>query len=133
MKIHHKIVFILLVAIGLQSCSSTKNLAEGELLYTGAKVTIEGQIPSKEKKALTTELKALTRPIPNKSLFGTYPKLYIYNFAGIPKKRKRMAKLVAYQSGRSTRFEHQTRFRIQSISAAKLYGKQGFFQCKNQS
>ena len=49
---YHKIVFILLVAIGLQSCSSTKNLAEGELLYTGAKVTIEGQIPSKEKKAL---------------------------------------------------------------------------------
>lgn len=85
---HHKIVFILLVAIGLQSCSSTKNLAEGELLYTGAKVTVEGPTSTKEKKALATELNALVRPIPNQSFLGIYPKLSIYNLAGIPKTEK---------------------------------------------
>lgn len=85
---YHKIVFILLVAIGLQSCSSTKNLAEGELLYTGAKVTIEGPSSAKEKKALATELNALARPKPNQSFLGLYPKLSIYNLAGTPKTEK---------------------------------------------
>jgi outer membrane protein insertion porin family len=82
---YHKIVFILLVAIGLQSCSSTKNLAEGEMLYTGAKITVEGPTSAKEKKALATELSALVRPIPNQSFLGIYPKLSIYNLAGTPK------------------------------------------------
>ncbi|TAF71687.1 MAG: hypothetical protein EAZ58_04035 [Flavobacterium sp.] len=85
---YHKIVFILLVAIGLQSCSSTKNLAEGEMLYTGAKITVEGPTNAKEKKALATELSALVRPIPNQSFLGIYPKLSIYNLAGTPKSEK---------------------------------------------
>ncbi|OOV26373.1 hypothetical protein BXU11_12860 [Flavobacterium sp. LM5] len=82
------IVFILVALLALQSCSPTKNLAEGELLYTGAKVIIEGESSSKNKKALTAELNALTRPIPNQSLWGWYPKLAIYNLAGTPKKEK---------------------------------------------
>ncbi|MGL2993207.1 BamA/TamA family outer membrane protein [Flavobacterium sp. TSSA_36] len=85
---YKKIVLIALLFLGLQSCSPTKNIAEGELLYTGAKVTIEGQMTKKEKKALTALLSPLIRPIPNQKFLGSYPKLSIYNWAGIPKKEK---------------------------------------------
>ena len=71
------------------SCSNTKYLAEGELLYVGGSVIVENKdMKKKERKALQTELKGLLRPLPNKKIFGLRPKLYIYNIAGEPKKDK---------------------------------------------
>lgn len=80
-------ILLLLISILLWCCSPTKKLKEGELLYTGAKVTVNG-INQKQNKAMASELEALTRPLPNKSIFGGYPKLAIYNWAGVPKKEK---------------------------------------------
>lgn len=73
----------------LISCSSTKGLKENELLYTGAKISIESDsLSKKEKKALTKELEALLRPKPNKKIFGLTPKLYIHNLVGPTTKTK---------------------------------------------
>ncbi|MDI6050042.1 BamA/TamA family outer membrane protein [Flavobacterium sp. XS2P24] len=84
----HLIYFLFLVLFA-SSCSNTRFLPEGELLYTGAKVTVEGKETSKkEKKALKTALKEVVRPKPNSSILGLRPKLYIYNLAGTPKKEK---------------------------------------------
>lgn len=71
------------------SCSNTRFLPDGDLLYIGAKVKVEGNETSKkEKKALKTALKDILRPKPNSSFLGLRPKLYIYNLAGTPKKEK---------------------------------------------
>jgi outer membrane protein assembly factor BamA len=71
------------------SCSGTKNLPEGELLYVGAKVKVEGNAtPKKDHKALKKELEAIVRPKPNGSFLGLRPKLFIYKLAGTPKKQK---------------------------------------------
>ncbi len=73
----------------LYSCSNTKYLPEGELLYTGAKVKVEGkEIARKERKALRKEFLEMIRPKPNKKLLGLRVRLYAYNIAGEPKKDK---------------------------------------------
>ena len=83
------ILYFLFLGLFVSSCSNTRLLPEGELLYTGAKVTVEGKEASKkEKKALKTVLKEIVRPKPNSSILGLRPKLYIYNLAGTPKKEK---------------------------------------------
>lgn len=82
-------LYILFLALFAISCSNTRYLPEGELLYTGAKVKIEGnETSNKENKALKTALKNIVRPKPNSSILGLRPKLYIYNIVGTPKKEK---------------------------------------------
>lgn len=80
---------LLSIALIVASCSNTKYLKEGELLYVGGKVKIEDSIIKKsERKDLQNELKSLLRPKPNSSILGLRPKLLIYNLAGEPKKEK---------------------------------------------
>lgn len=85
----NNLLYIIFLGILVSSCSNTRFLAEGDLLYTGAKITVEGKdISKKERKALQNALKEVVRPKPNSSILGLKPKLYIYNLAGIPKKEK---------------------------------------------
>lgn len=88
MNKNHLLYFLFLVLFAA-SCSNIKFLPEGELLYIGATVKVEGkEISNKEKKALKTALKSTLRPKPNSSFLGLRPKLFIYNLAGTPKKEK---------------------------------------------
>ncbi|MFV8324070.1 BamA/TamA family outer membrane protein [Flavobacterium sp. LS2R12] len=83
------LLYFLFLGLLVSSCSNTRFLPEGELLYTGGKVTVEEkEMSKKEKKALKTALKEVLRPKPNSSILGLRPKLYIYNLAGTPKKEK---------------------------------------------
>ncbi|SHL80084.1 translocation and assembly module lipoprotein TamL [Flavobacterium xanthum] len=83
------LLYFLLLAVLASSCSNTRFLPEGELLYTGAKVKVEGkQTTKKENKVLKSQLKAIVRPKPNSVFLGLRPKLYLYNLAGKPKKEK---------------------------------------------
>jgi outer membrane protein insertion porin family len=65
----------------LYSCSNTRYLGEGEVLYKGAKIKIISDAPV-NKKALITELDKMTRPKPNQTFLGTRPKLWLYNATG---------------------------------------------------
>ncbi|KQO33857.1 hypothetical protein ASF10_17555 [Flavobacterium sp. Leaf82] len=81
--------FIALSLFFVFGCSNTKYLAEGDLLYTGGSVTVKDSIiKKKDRKALEKELEDLLRPKPNKQILGLRPKLWIYNLAGEPKKKK---------------------------------------------
>ncbi|HLN96736.1 MAG TPA: POTRA domain-containing protein, partial [Flavobacterium sp.] len=81
---------ILLVMVWLlAACTGLKSVPEGDLLYTGAKVTVKGDaVPKKERKALQAELKELPRPQPNRKFLWMRPKLFFYNLAGDVKKDK---------------------------------------------
>ena len=84
-----RLLYFLFLALFVASCSNTKHLSEGELLYTGAKVKMEGNETSKkERKALKAELEKLVRPKPNTPFLGMRAKLFFYNLAGKPKKEK---------------------------------------------
>jgi outer membrane protein assembly factor BamA len=88
MNKRHFLYFLFLTVL-ISSCSNTRFLPEGELLYTGAKVVVDGKETSKkDRKAIKNQLKSLVRPKPNSTILGLRPKLYIYNLAGTPKKEK---------------------------------------------
>ncbi|MFN3968228.1 BamA/TamA family outer membrane protein [Flavobacterium sp.] len=89
MKALNRYLIIFLLLLLGSSCSNTKRLPEGELLYVGGKVkVIDTTVSRKERKALETELKALLRPKPNTKFLGLRVKLFFYNLAGEPKKQK---------------------------------------------
>jgi outer membrane protein assembly factor BamA len=82
------------------SCSNTRFLKEGQMLYTGAKVKIENDtISKKEKKDLQAALEANLTPKPNSTFLGLRPKLYFYNIAKEPKKDKGFNYWLKYKVG----------------------------------
>nr|WP_294898056.1 BamA/TamA family outer membrane protein [uncultured Pedobacter sp.] len=73
-------IYLLVVVFFIASCSNTKYLPKGELLYVGAKIKVEGDsIKKSEKSILKDELESILRPLPNSSILGLRPKLWIYN------------------------------------------------------
>lgn len=70
----------------LAACNPTRKLGDGQRLYTGAKVTVEGA-SKKEKKALASELKALARPKPNSNFLGFRYGLFFWNIGDTAKKK----------------------------------------------
>ena len=86
---YYKIFATLSFAVLISSCSNTKFLQEGQLLYTGAKINIKNDtLSKKEKSSLKEALQEQLRPKPNSSFLGLRPKLYIYNITKEPKKEK---------------------------------------------
>ncbi|WP_374440379.1 BamA/TamA family outer membrane protein [Epilithonimonas sp.] len=82
------------------SCSNTKYLKEGEMLYTGAEIKIENDsLSKKSKKALKSELEDNLTPKPNSSFLGLRPKLFFYNIAKEPKKEKGFNYWLKYKVG----------------------------------
>lgn len=82
------------------SCSNTRFLKEGQLLYTGAEVKIDNDtIPKKKKKELQAALEENLIPKPNSTILGLRPKLYFYNIAKEPKKDKGFNYWLKYKIG----------------------------------
>lgn len=82
------------------SCSNTKFLKDGQMLYTGAEVKIENDsLSKKEKSALQSALEENLTPKPNSSFLGLRPKLYAYNATKEPKKEKGLKYWLKYKFG----------------------------------
>lgn len=90
MRTIYNILFLIITAVFISSCSGVKHLKEGQVLYTGAEVKINPDSAKKVpgEKALKTSLEGMTRPEPNKKILGIRYKLFFYNLAGEPKKPK---------------------------------------------
>ena len=87
MKTILKFVFAVVI-ISVASCSNTRNLPDGDALYTGATVKIMNKdIPKKMKSTLQEDLTGLTRPKPNSKILGMRLKLAFFNMAGDPNKK----------------------------------------------
>ncbi|MDO9261431.1 MAG: hypothetical protein Q7U08_05780, partial [Flavobacteriaceae bacterium] len=94
------LLYILFILLFTASCSNTKFLPDGELLYTGAKVKMESSgTLKKEHKALKPQLEQLIRPKPNSKILGLRPKLFLYNIAGTPKKEKGLRHWLKFKVG----------------------------------
>ncbi|WP_026063377.1 translocation and assembly module lipoprotein TamL [Pedobacter arcticus] len=81
-------IYLFIITLFVASCSNTKYLPKGELLYVGAKIKIEGDsVPKNEKSILKDELESILRPLPNSSILGLRPKLWIYNITKTDKQK----------------------------------------------
>jgi outer membrane protein assembly factor BamA len=73
---------MLLCALLVGSCSTTRQVGEGDYLYTGSRVEVEaaaGETPKEVKK----QLESVAGQEQNRKLFGLLPvKLWMYNVAG---------------------------------------------------
>jgi outer membrane protein assembly factor BamA len=94
------IIFIVVGGILLASCSNTRKLPEGDALYLGSTVKVDGpDLSRKKKKAIRSDMSSMTRPRPNKKFLGMRFKLWVYNLAGNPKKRNSPAGWLKYKVG----------------------------------
>lgn len=83
------IIFIAAIMCIFTSCSTTRTVPAGDALYTGAGVNVEADhLSNKKKKAIRSQMEALTRPLPNKKILGIPFKLMMYNLAGDSVKEK---------------------------------------------
>ncbi len=84
-----KLTYISAILLVCYSCSNTKYLPEGDMLYVGGEVKVEDTAISRsDRKAMEKEMQDLLRPKPNRGFLGLKPKLWFYNIAGEPKKEK---------------------------------------------
>ncbi|MDV7697590.1 BamA/TamA family outer membrane protein [Chryseobacterium soli] len=98
--IYCKYMFASGLASTVISCSNTRFLKEGQMLYTGAEVKIENDtISKKEKKELQAALEENLTPKPNSTILGLRPKLYFYNITSEPKKDKGFKYWLKYKLG----------------------------------
>jgi outer membrane protein insertion porin family len=98
------------------SCSTTKYLPEGELLYVGGKIKVDNSLISKkEHKLLKSKLTEILRPKPNKKFLGLRPRLFIFNLVGTVKKEKGFRHWLKYKVGEATSMQKQL-----SIAQKKL-------------
>ncbi len=101
-KIHKYVPYFIALgfAMIICSCSNTKFLQEGQMLYTGAKIKIENDtLTRKEKKALKSQLEENLTPKPNSTFLGLRPKLYFYNITKEPEKEKGFRYWLKYKVG----------------------------------
>lgn len=84
MKNKQHYIFIIVLLLGLWSCSTTKRIPDHEKLYTGADVILKfDTIRNREQiKAFEDNLKSLTLPQPNTESFGVKWKLLFWNLGG---------------------------------------------------
>lgn len=100
LNIYYKVVLTSGLSAFIMSCSNTKFLKEGELLYTGGEVRVENDsISKKDKKELKSALEENLTPKPNSSFLGLRPKLYAYNVTKEPEKEKGLRYWLKYKFG----------------------------------
>lgn len=98
--IYYQYLLIPVILATAFSCSNTKFLKEGQMLYTGGEVKIENDtLPKKEKKELKSALEDNLTPKPNSSFLGLRPKLYFYNITKEPEKDKGFRYWMKYKLG----------------------------------
>lgn len=96
---YEKIIIVpIVVAVSMAlitSCNNTKYLPKNESLYIGAKINVKAPgLKKSQRKAIRSELAALTRPKPNTKILGLRPKLWLWNIGGNPKKKISVRRLI---------------------------------------
>lgn len=128
------ILFYLILTLLFSACSNLKYLPEGELLYVGGKVDVEGEkISGREKKQLEENLEDLLRPRPNSKILGLRPKLYFYNIAGEPKKEKGFKYWLKNKMGEPPVLFSQVNMEYNEDLLQNFVENKGFFNAKTSS
>jgi outer membrane protein insertion porin family len=98
-KQYHFLFFAAIILV-LASCSNTRKIPDGDALYLGANVKLDGpDMSRKKKRGLADEMEDITRPRPNKTILGIRFKLFMYNLAGNPKKKTSFRGWLKYTVG----------------------------------
>lgn len=126
-----KSVIALGYALVLFSCSNTKYLKPGQLLYTGAEIKIESDSLSTDKKnELKTALEQNLSPKPNATFLGLRPKLFFYNITKEPKKDKGFRYWMKYKLGQKPVLLQEVDREFNKEIITNYAENQGYFNAK---
>lgn len=129
-----KCILILLIALGLYSCSATRYLKEGEQLYIGSDITLEGDSLTKSyKNDLSEELEDLLRPLPNKKFLGVQMGLFFYNLAGEPSKESGVRNWIRTKMGEAPVLVSQLHLENNESILRNRVENKGFFNVEVRS
>ncbi|NHN26896.1 BamA/TamA family outer membrane protein [Flavobacterium jejuense] len=144
----HLLLYLVTITLLLFSCSGTKNIPEGDLLYIGHQLEVNGEkVTKSERKNIENNLDGLIRPKPNRSILGMRPDIFFYNLAGDVKKEKGFRHWIKYKLGRKPVLfsevdlsynnkiiqnytENKGFFNVQTISDSTKRGKKGIAKYK---
>lgn len=119
----------LLLSLLICSCSTTKKLKPGEVLYTGATIQLNPDSPAvKDQKRFQKELEEKVRPEPNKKLLGWRYKLFFYNLVKEPKKQKGIKYWIKYKLGEPPVLMNQVRLQNNANVLRSYLASKGFLQ-----
>jgi outer membrane protein assembly factor BamA len=108
------------------SCSTSKRLAEGEVLYTGAEVAFTHPDEIDQLGEVTYQLEEMIKPEPNGALLGLRPKLWIYQKFG-RKKPDGIGGKIKQKFGAEPVLVDTARARRNTLLMRKYLQDQGYF------
>jgi outer membrane protein insertion porin family len=92
------LLMALFIVSSFSSCSNTKYLKDGEVLYTGATVKVETGKRVRGKRDIVRKNSNI-KPPPNKKFLGLRVGLWLYNVAGHPTKKRGFRNFVKNKLG----------------------------------
>jgi outer membrane protein assembly factor BamA len=88
------------MSVLLNACSVTRNLPEGEKLYTGAHLKLISKEPLDDENKLRNTIEEVLQPAPNARLLWFRPGPSIYQLFEAPKKQKGLIHWLKYKVGK---------------------------------
>lgn len=133
MRVNKYILLFFSVSI-LLSCSGTRKIPEGDLLYLGHTIAIENDAETKKtRKEIKSELDALIRPIPNKSILGMRPSILFYNIFTEVKKDKGFKYWVKYKLGKEPVLFSKVNLEYNKKVIQNYVENKGFFNAESKA
>lgn len=86
---------------GLASCTGLKLLPQDQILYTGAKIELEGTMKGSEARAVRMSLGHLLRPEPNKTFLGMRSRMWMHLAIRESVREKTLAHWLKFKYGKA--------------------------------
>lgn len=120
-------IIMLLWAV-LASCNITRNVPEGDRLFTGSDIKWTGKKP-KDKSTLNSGMESRLRPSPNRKTLGIPVKLMLYNLGKDPgKKTKGLNYLLRKKWGEAPVLLSQVKSSTNNLILEQYLEDNGYFQ-----
>jgi len=114
----NSVLGILVLLVTLSSCSVNKYIPEGQSLYVGSKVKVQADTITKPSvMGIASELEAIVKPPPNKTLLGFPWKVWWWYFIGEPKDEGGLRSWFRNKLGEQPKFATQ---RVADINASNM-------------
>ncbi len=130
-SLHPLPILLGLVCLGwfFAGCNTTKRLKKDEVLYTGAEVAFQQPEVVEKAERVEADLKDITSPSPNASLWGLRPQLWVYQRFG-QNKEKGLGPLIQRKLGEPPVLLDTALARRVSLRMEKYLQDQGYFGSK---
>ncbi len=123
---HIAVIFLLFM---VASCNVSRKIPPGTQLYKGADYKIDKETGDKTSaKKIRKELKAVTSPVPNKTIFGFPYRVWFWYMVGEPKKQKGFKYWLRNKIGEAPVLNTVVNIRANSENFQAYLENQGFFR-----